>query len=62
MAATLAVRDAGEAIPPTKDAAAVAIDLAAHIEKHGGVGSDRVKSIVFGGLGECMLSHAGLVR
>ena len=62
MAATLALRDAWEVSPPTKDAAAVAIDLAAHIEKHGGVGSDRVKSIVFGGLGECMFPRAGLVR
>ena len=53
MSATLAVRDAGEVVPPTKDAGAdVAVALAAHLEKHGGVGSDRVKSIVFGGLGE----------
>ena len=47
MAATLAVRDAGEPVP-TKDGISAA--LAEHLETHGGIGSDRVKSIVFGGL------------
>jgi hypothetical protein len=43
MASTLAIRE-------ETGVSAIAAELKAHRETHGGVGSDRVKSIVFGGL------------
>ncbi len=54
MDSTLAIREAGAApVQPTEvvvEKKGPSAEVAAHLETHGGMGSDRVKSIVFGGL------------